>query len=65
MRPGTGIGMRPDQHLERVQIKRGTLFEEFLYELFTGESFVFAECESGQSTIDFTLHPVCGVARAS
>ena len=37
------IGVRHKQHLEREQIKRGTLVEEFLYMFFLTESFFLTE----------------------
>ena len=37
----TLIGMRHEKYLEGVQIKRGTLFEEFLYNFLAGEFLIF------------------------
>ena len=35
--------MRHEEDLEGVQIKRGTLVEEFLYEFLTGEFFILGK----------------------
>ena len=43
-----------DPNFEGVQIKRGTLFEEFLYELFLVKSFFFSKSELGQNNIEFS-----------
>ena len=42
------VGIVLEQHFEGVQIKRGTLFKEFLYELFLVESFFLAKSKTGQ-----------------
>lgn len=42
------VGVAHNPHTERVEIKRGTRFKEFLYKLFLIESFVLAKCKSGQ-----------------
>jgi hypothetical protein len=45
------IGIRDEEHLKWVQIKRGTLVEEFLYELRAFKSFVLAEGELHQDAV--------------
>lgn len=42
------IGIAQYQYLEGEKIKRGTLFKEFLYELFAMKSFFFSKCELAQ-----------------